>query len=144
MNEVWRARSVIVARGCARVVESGPGGQVPGRRGVAEADRAPREGGSTRVHGKELAVNPRYAGALRGYLRSETIAPLPLQRLAAAHPDTVDAVFRKILRRRDFTWAEHGAALMRRRKAWYNQHEPLPGVSVIGARLFELASGSRR
>ena len=34
-----------------------------------------------------------------------------------AHPDTVDAVFRKILRKRDFTWAEHGEALMRRRKA---------------------------
>ncbi len=83
-------------------------------------------------------------GALRGYLRSDTIAPLPLQRLAAAHPDTVDSVYRKILRRRDFTWAEHGEALMRRRKAWYYQHEPRPGVSVIGARLLELASGGRR
>ena len=88
-----------------------------------------------------LAADKRYAGALRGYLQSETIAPLPLQRLAAAHPDTVDAVFQKILRRRDFTWAEHGEALMRRRKAWYYQHEPRPGVSVIGARLLELASG---
>ena len=63
-----------------------------------------------------LAADKRYADVLRGYLRSETIAPLPLQRLAAAYPDTVDAVFRKILRRRDFTWAEHGEALMRRRK----------------------------
>ena len=53
-------------------------------------------------------------------------------------------VFRKILRRRDFTWAEHGEALMRRRKTWYYQHEPRPGVSVIGARLPELASGSPR
>jgi len=81
---------------------------------------------------------------LRGYLQSETIAPLPLQRLAAAYPDTVDAVYRKILRKRDFTWTEHGEALMRRRKAWYYQHEPRPGVSVIGARLVELASGGRR
>ena len=91
-----------------------------------------------------LAADKRYAGALRGYLRSETIAPLPLQRLAAAHPDTVDAVFRKILRRRDFTWAEHGDALMRRRKGWYYRHEPRPGVTVIGDRLLELASGSGR
>jgi hypothetical protein len=91
-----------------------------------------------------LAADKRYADALRGYLRSETIAPLPLQRLAAAHPDTVDAVFRKILRRRDFTWAEHGEALMRRRKAWYYQHEPRPGVTVIGDRLLELAYGDRR
>jgi hypothetical protein len=91
-----------------------------------------------------LAAGKRYPDALRGYLRSETIAPLPLQRLAAAYPDTVDAVSRTILRRRDFTWTEHGEALMRRRKAWYYEHEPRPGVSVIGARLMELASGGRR
>jgi hypothetical protein len=90
-----------------------------------------------------LAADKRYADALRGYLGSETIAPLPLRRLAAAHPDTVDAVFRKILRRRDFTWAEHGEALMRRRKAWYYRREPRPGVTVIGDRLLELAFGGR-
>ena len=90
-----------------------------------------------------LAADKRYADVLRGYLRAETIAPLPLQRLAAAHPDTVDAVFRKMLRRRDFTWAEHGEALMRRRKAWYYRREPRPGVTVIGDRLLELAFGGR-
>jgi hypothetical protein len=86
-----------------------------------------------------LAADKRYADVLRGYLRSETIEPLPLQRLATANPDTVDAVFRKILRQRTFTWAEHGEALMRRRKPWYYQREARPGVSVIGARLAELA-----
>ena len=90
-----------------------------------------------------LAADKRYTDVLRGYLGSETIAPPPLQRLAAAHPDTVDAVFRKILRKRDFTWAEHGDALMRRRKAWYYQRELRPGVSVIGDRLLELAFGGR-
>jgi hypothetical protein len=90
-----------------------------------------------------LAADKRYAEVLRGYLGSETIAPLPLQRLAAAHPDTVDAVFRKILRKREFTWAEHGEELMRRRKAWYYEREPRPGVSVIGDRLLELAFGCR-
>jgi hypothetical protein len=91
-----------------------------------------------------LATGKRYADVLRGYLRSETIPPLPLRRVAAAHPDTVDAVFRKVLRNRDFTWSEDGEALMRRRKAWYYQREPRPGVSVIGDRLMELAFGSRR
>ena len=91
-----------------------------------------------------LAADKRYADVLRGYLRSDTIAPLPLERLAATHPDTVDAVFRKILRQRDFTWAEHGKALMRRRKAWYYEREPRPGVSVIGDRLVELVLGARR
>ncbi len=32
---------------------------------------------------------------------------------------------------------------MRRRKAWYYRREPSPGVSVIGARLMELAFGGR-
>jgi hypothetical protein len=36
-----------------------------------------------------LAGDNRYADLLRGYLRSETIAPLPLQRLAAAYPNAV-------------------------------------------------------
>ena len=66
------------------------------------------------------------------------IGPLPFRRVAAAHPDTVDAVFRKVLRKPNFTWAEHGAALMRRRKPWYYEREPRPGISVIGARLSEL------
>jgi len=91
-----------------------------------------------------LAADKRYADVLRGYLPSESIAPLPFQRLAAAYPDTVDAVFRTILCRRDFTWAEHGEALMRRRKAWYYEREPRPGVSVVGDRLLELAFGGRR
>jgi hypothetical protein len=86
-----------------------------------------------------LAADKRYADVLRGYLRSETIGPLPFRRLAAAYPDNVDAVFRKILRKPNFTWAEHGEALLRRRKAWYYEREPRPGVSVIGARLAELA-----
>ena len=75
---------------------------------------------------------------LRGYLRSETIGPLPFRRLAAAHPDTADTVFRKVLRKPNFTWAEHGEALMRRRKPRYYKREPRPGFSVIGARLSEL------
>ena len=90
-----------------------------------------------------LAASQPYADVLRGYLRSETIAPLPLQRLAAAHPETVDAVFRKILRQRDFTWTRDGEALMCHRKAWYYRREPRPGVSVIGDRLMELAFGRR-
>ena len=85
-----------------------------------------------------LAADKQYTDVLRGYLRSETIGPLPFRRLAAAHPDTADAVFRKVLRKPGFTWAEHGEALMRRRKPWYYEHEPRPGISVIGARLSEL------
>jgi hypothetical protein len=54
----------------------------------------------------------------------QTIGPLPFRRLAAAHSDTADAVFRKVLRKPNFTWAEHGEARMRRRKPWYCELEP--------------------
>jgi hypothetical protein len=87
-----------------------------------------------------LAADKRYANVLRGYLGAETVGPLPIRRLALAHSGTADAVFRKVLRKPGFTWAEHGEALLRRRKAWYYEHEPRPGVSVIGARLQELTS----
>ena len=85
-----------------------------------------------------LAADKRYADVLRGYLESDSVGPLPIRRLAAAHPETADAVFRKILRKPNFTWADHGEALLRRRKPWYYAHEPRPGVSVIGSRLQEL------
>jgi hypothetical protein len=85
-----------------------------------------------------LAADKQYTDVLRGYLRAETIGPLPFRRLAAAHPDTADAVLRKVLRKPSFTWAEHGEALMRRRKPRYFEHEPRPGISVIGSRLSEL------
>jgi hypothetical protein len=87
-----------------------------------------------------LASDKRYADVLRGYLRAETIGPLPFRRLAAAHPQTVDAVFRKILCQPQFAWAEHGEALLRRRKPWYYEREPHPNRTVIGARLSELIS----
>ncbi|GAA2823736.1 hypothetical protein GCM10010441_55290 [Kitasatospora paracochleata] len=63
---------------------------------------------------------------LRAYLREASIAPLPIRRLAAAHPETVDAVFRKLLRKPGFTWCEHGEELLRRRKPWYPHRNPGP------------------
>jgi hypothetical protein len=53
-------------------------------------------------------------------------------------------VFGKILRKPNFTWSEQGETRLRRRKAWYYEREPRPGVSVIGARLGELAARARR
>ncbi|MBM9437228.1 hypothetical protein JT723_15410 [Streptomyces bryophytorum] len=92
----------------------------------------------------DLFANPDLAGRkhhqdlLRTYLREETITPLPISRLAAEHPQNVDTVFRRLLRQPGFTWSEHGDALLRRRKPWYYESEPRPGVSVIGDRLSEL------
>jgi len=88
-----------------------------------------------------LTTSKAHSDTLRAYLRERTIAPLPLRRLATSHPETVDTVFRKILRKPEFSWSEHGEALLRQRKAWYYEHAPRPGVSVIGTRLSELALG---
>ncbi|MCX4747853.1 hypothetical protein OG455_20410 [Kitasatospora sp. NBC_01287] len=99
---------------------------------------------------RDLFADPALTGRrkhqdlLRTYLREDSIAPLPIRRLAAAHPETTDAVFRKLLRKPGFSWAEHGEDLLRRRKPWYYAQEPRPGVSVIGERLSELAAGGRR
>lgn len=71
----------------------------------------------------------------------ESIAPLPIHRPAAAHPDTAGAVFRKLLRKPGFTWSEDGEALLRCGKRWYYASEPRPGVSVIGDRLRTPAAG---
>ncbi|MGW9022705.1 hypothetical protein ACWGQ5_00405 [Streptomyces sp. NPDC055722] len=91
-----------------------------------------------------LAGRRQYQDLLRTYLCEESIGPLPIRRLAAAHPETVDAVFRKLLRKPGFTWSEHGEAPLRRRKPWYYANEPRPGVSVIGDRLSALAAGRRQ
>ncbi|MFJ8370907.1 hypothetical protein ACIQ9I_04785 [Streptomyces sp. NPDC094461] len=91
-----------------------------------------------------LTGRRQHQGLLRTYVREESITPLPIRRLAAAHPETVDLVFRKVLRKPDFTWGEHGDALLRRRKPWYYENEPRPGVSVIGDRLSELLGAEPR
>ncbi|ROR43110.1 type II toxin-antitoxin system VapC family toxin [Kitasatospora cineracea] len=70
--------------------------------------------------------------------------PRPRTGRAAAHPETADTVFRRLLRKPGFTWAEHGGELLRGRKPWYYAQEPRPGVSVIGERLGELAAGGRQ
>ncbi|MFJ7273547.1 hypothetical protein [Kitasatospora sp. NPDC098663] len=99
---------------------------------------------------RDLFADPSLTGRrqhqdlLRVYLREESITPLPIRRLAAAHPESVDAVFRKLLRKPGFTWGEHGEELLRRRKPWYYAQEPRPGVSVVGERLGELAAGGQR
>lgn len=90
-----------------------------------------------------LAGRRQHQDLLRAYLREESIAPLPISRLAAAYPETADVVFRKLLRKPEFAWSEHGEALLRRRKPWYYANEPRPGVSVIGDRLSALLTGRR-
>jgi hypothetical protein len=86
-----------------------------------------------------LASEKEHARLLQSYLKEETVTPVPLTRLAEAHPDTADEVFAKILKRPDFTWAADGEALLRKHKAWYYAEERHPCVTVLGTRLRDLA-----
>jgi hypothetical protein len=79
----------------------------------------------------------RYADVLRGYLGAETIDPLPFRRLAAAHRQTVNAVFRKVLRQPDLPGPSTARPCDGAGNLYY-EHEPRPGISVLGARLSEL------
>jgi hypothetical protein len=89
-----------------------------------------------------LAADPVHANVLRAYLREDTIPPLPLRRMAAAYPDNVDAVFRRVLGNRTFTWDQNGMGLLRKRKPGYYEAEPTPGVAVLSDRVMALARGA--
>ena len=89
-----------------------------------------------------LAADPVHANVLRAYLREDTIPPLPLRRMAAAYPGNVDAVFRRVLGKRTFTWNQNGPGLLRKRKPGYYEAEPTPGVAVLSDRVMALARGA--
>jgi hypothetical protein len=87
----------------------------------------------------DLAASKEHTKLLHGYLKADGVSPTPLRRLAAAHPDTADTVFRKVLKKPDFTWAEDGEALLRKHKPKYFKDRPQPTLAILGARLRELA-----
>ena len=89
-----------------------------------------------------LAADPVHANVLRAYLREDAIPPLPLRRMAAAFPGNVDAVFRRVLGNRAFTWKQNGTGLLRKRKPGYYDAEPTPGVAVLSDRVIALARGA--
>jgi hypothetical protein len=89
-----------------------------------------------------LAADPLHANVLRAYLREDSIPPLPLRRMAAAFPDSIDAVFRRVLGNRTFTWSRNGDTLLRKRKPGYYEAEPTPGVAVLSDRVMALARGT--
>jgi hypothetical protein len=91
-----------------------------------------------------LAADREHADVLRAYLREDSIPPLPLRRMATAYPLNADAVFRRVLGNRNFTWRQHGEGLLRKRKPGYYESDPLPGAAVLGDRVLELARGRRQ
>jgi hypothetical protein len=90
-----------------------------------------------------LAEDREHANVLRAYLREDTIPPLPLRRIAAAFPDHVDPVFRRVLGNRNFEWMSNGPGLLKKRKPGYYESEPTPGVAVLSDRVMALSRGER-
>ncbi len=90
----------------------------------------------------ELAADPSHANVLRAYLREDSIPPLPLRRMAAAFPGSVDAVYQRVLGNRNFSWQQNGGGLLRKRKPGHYKAEPTPGVAVLSDRVMALAGGA--
>lgn len=83
----------------------------------------------------DLMRGRRYKETVKAYLHDDSVDPVPLQRLAARHPDNVDRVLRAATGRPALTWHEHGEQLLRQHKAnWYAQSH-LPRLIVLSDRL---------
>lgn len=80
---------------------------------------------------------------LREWLHDESVSPLAFRRLVQRHPDGADPVFRALLRKPGFSWSRDGDNLLRRHKKSYFDREPLPSISIVGARLAELLRKAR-
>jgi len=92
-----------------------------------------------------LITQPRYRDVVRHYLKDESVSPLPLRRLAQAHPDHAGKVFAHLLGRRSFTWPRDGERLLRSTKADYFTQPPAPRFAPLSPRLataFRRRSGS--
>jgi hypothetical protein len=79
----------------------------------------------------DLTTNREHREAVRGYLESPGISPLPLRRLAERNPEQASRVFRQVLQQPDFDWERDGEALLRRNKARFFERPPLPGVVPV-------------
>jgi len=81
-----------------------------------------------------LIAGPRYRDAVSGYLKSHSIPPIALRRLAEQDPNQTSRVFARLLGKPRFTWQRDGDALLRRYKAGFFDRTPLPGVTPLSNR----------
>jgi len=81
-----------------------------------------------------LIAGHRCREAVSGYLRSESIPPVVLRRLAEQDPDLASRVFARLLGKPRFTWQQGGEALLRRYKEHYFDRTALPGVTPLSDR----------
>ncbi len=83
----------------------------------------------------DLMRRRRHKEIVKAYLNDDSVDPVPLQRLAARHPDNADRVLRAATGKPALTWREHGEQILRKNKAtWYEQSQ-LPSITVFSDRL---------
>ncbi|GAA2206822.1 hypothetical protein GCM10009850_022800 [Nonomuraea monospora] len=81
---------------------------------------------------QELFADPslinrrRYRETLTSYLRGDDISPAAIKLLTDPDPDNAGVVFGKLLKKKHFSWPEHGESLLRRYKARYFDEPQLP------------------
>ncbi|MCK2212372.1 hypothetical protein MF672_000945 [Actinomadura sp. ATCC 31491] len=87
---------------------------------------------------QELFADPklinrrRYRETLTSYLRGDDISPAAIKLLTEPGPDNAGVVFGKLLKKKDFSWPEHGESLLRRYKARYFDEPQLPTTVPAG------------
>ncbi|MFI7128792.1 hypothetical protein ACIBQ1_24025 [Nonomuraea sp. NPDC050153] len=92
---------------------------------------------------QELFANPslinrrRYRETLTSYLRGDDISPAAIRLLAEPDPDNAGVVFQKLLKKKGFSWPEHGEALLRRHKTRYFETPQLPTTVPVSAAMTE-------
>lgn len=79
-------------------------------------------------------ITGRRREAISGYLKSPSIPPVVLRRLAEQDPDHASRVFARLLGKPRFTWQHDAEALLRRYKADLLDRAPLPGVTPLSNR----------
>ncbi|MEV0622329.1 hypothetical protein AB0I81_54060 [Nonomuraea sp. NPDC050404] len=99
---------------------------------------------------QELFANPslinrrRYRDTLTSYLRGDDISPAAIRLLTEPDPHNAGVVFGKLLKKKNFSWPEHGESLLRQYKARYFDEPQLPTtVPVSDTMAAHLRNGLR-
>lgn len=83
----------------------------------------------------DLMRGRRHKEAVKSYFLDESVDPVPLERLAGRHPDTVTVVIRAVFGKPGLTWERDGERLLRQYKRPWYERTVLPAVSVLNDRL---------
>ncbi|MCG2624287.1 hypothetical protein LVY72_20565 [Arthrobacter sp. I2-34] len=96
------------------------------------------------AHARPPATPDDGVAAVRHYLEDPGVSGDVLRELAAAHPDTVDALYRLVLEDPDFIWERDGEEMLRRHKP-ANLWEPdMPDITILPGLAEEFAHEAGR